>query len=280
MKLTVKLIFIAIIFAIQITDTFGQDGIDTALFNKLGIKKMWVYVKLPILPRKTMNDSCKSEIYEYDSLYRLTYENNKLSCYGWEGSHENFNTYNSKNQLIFTRQNSYGKTNFTKYYYNTNGDQEKIIYKNQDNNDSGISLNIFKYNKQKKVEEVKNINIFGLDTAIFFIKYSYDSFENLKSVLTYNNEMKLIKKETFEFTPISKKLLEFSTEKKVPSESFSKGWNYYNTEAQLIKTHYSNNTWTEFVYDENGLLNKALSYNMQGKLNSLKLYFYEYIKKH
>lgn len=258
----------------------SQDGIDTATFRKLGINKMWVFVKLPILPRKTMNDSCKSEIYEFDSLYRLVYENNNLNCYGWGGSYENFNSYNQKNQIEITRQVSYGKTSLTKYIYNNNGDPTRILYLNNDINDSAISLNEYTYNKNNKVINIKNTNISGIDTAIFFIKYKYDTFENLNVIYTYDNQMTLIKKETFEYTPISKKLLEFTVEKKLPSESFSKGWNFYNTEAQLIKTQYSNNTWTEFVYDENGLLNKALSYNMKGKLNSLKLYFYDYIKKY
>ena len=258
----------------------SQDGIDTALFKKLGVKKMWVFVKLPILPHKTMNDSCKSEFYVFDSLYRMTYENNNKNCYGWGGSYENFNTYNNKNQIIFTRQVSYGKVSLIKYYYNSNGDADRIIHQSIENPDSVISLNQYTYNSKNKVKEIKNTNISGLDTAIFFIKYSYDSFENITAIYTYTKEMALIKKESYEITPISKKLLEFSIENKLPSESFSKGWNYYNTDAQLIKTQYNNNTWTEFVYDDSGLLSKALSYNMHGKLNSLKLYFYEYFEKH
>lgn len=261
-------------------DTFSQDGLDTALFKKLGVKKMWVHVKIPILPNKTMNDSCLSETYIFDSLNRMIYENNNLKCYGWGGSYENFNTYNSKNQLISTKQISYDRVTFMDFSYNVHGDIDKIVHTSPENTDSVFTINQYAYNSKNKIKSIKNINVSGIDTGIFFIKYAYDSFENISVIYTYNNEMTLIKKESFETTPISKKLLEFTVEKKIPSESFSKGWNFYNTEAQLIKTQYNNNTWTEFVYDENGLLSKALSYNWQGKLNTLKLYFYEYFEKH
>jgi hypothetical protein len=88
--------------------------------------------------------------------------------------------------------------------------------------------------------------------------------------------MRLIQKQNFEITPVSKKILEFSTETKLPQETFTRGWNYYNFDAQLSRTQYSNNTWTEFVYKDNGLLDQTLSYNMQGKLNSWKRYYYEF----
>ncbi|NUM32372.1 MAG: hypothetical protein HUU47_08625 [Bacteroidetes bacterium] len=253
----------------------GQDGIDSALFKKFGVKKMWVYVKIPILPNKTMNDSCMCETYEFDTLNRMIYENNNLKCYGWGGSYENFNTFNNKNQVTRTKQNSYNRTIFMDFVYNTNGDIERILHTNSDNADTVFTINQYSYNSKNKIKTIKNTNISGIDTSIFFMKYNYDSFDNVSQIFTYTKEMTLIKKETFETTPISKKLLEFTVEKKIPSESYSKGWNYYNTEAQLIKTQYNNNTWTEYVYDNNGFLSKALSYNINGKLNTIKLYFYE-----
>ena len=38
---------------LMISNASAQSGIDTALFKQLGVKKMWVYVKLPILPKKS-----------------------------------------------------------------------------------------------------------------------------------------------------------------------------------------------------------------------------------
>jgi hypothetical protein len=75
---------------------------------------------------------------------------------------------------------------------------------------------------------------------------------------------------------VLEKLLEFKTETKLPSAKYTQGWNYYNFYAQLSQTKYSNNTWIEYIYRDDGLLEQSLSYNMQGKLNAWKTYFYEY----
>ena len=254
----------------------AQDGIDTALFKGYKVKKMWVYVKLPILPSRTLDDSCLVEIYNLDTLARIIYQKNAKSCYGWGGSSENFNTYDSLNRIIFSRQlNEDYETNI-RYYYNNKNDVIKIIQNSPQKSDSFTTLNEYTYAKNGFATKMRILEIIGLDTTKFNLLYDYDKANNIKTIWTYTHDMKLIEKRNFDITPISKKVLEFSTETKLPKESFTKGWNYYNFDAQLSRTQYSNNTWTEFIYSANGLLDQTLSYNMQGKLNSWKRSFYSY----
>ena len=99
---------------------------------------------------------------------------------------------------------------------------------------------------------------------------------NVKLILTYTFDGQLIEKKTFEITPISRKVLEFTTETKLPREKYSKGTNMYNFNAQLSRTQYSNNTWIDYIYSDDGLLAESLSYNMLGKLNAWKRYYYEF----
>ncbi len=270
-----KLIIIAgIIFLFNSSQ--AQDGIDTALFKQYKVKKMWVWVKLPIFEKRSMNDSCKVEIYEFDTLNRITYQFNGRKCYGWSGSTNSYNSYDSLNRLIYTRQlMEEGETQIY-YHYNSKNDISRVIQIRPPEPDSFITDNYYTYTKKGKVSQLKIVNRVGLDSSVFFIKYEYDEAGNEKIVTTYTSDMQLIQKQTYDITPISKKLLEFSTEVKLPKSSLTKGWHYYNIDAQLIKTQYSNNTWIEYVYSDNGLLDQTLSYNMEGKLNAWKTYYYEF----
>lgn len=276
MRTVFKVIFVILGIVFSNAAALAQDGIDTALFKQYKVKKMWVWVKLPILPHRTMDDSCKAEIYEIDTLARITYQNNAMSCYGWGSSSENFNTYDSLDRLIFSKQLSSGEETHIRYFYNSKNDIVKMVQTSPQRPDSFITANTYKYNKKGKADEMRVIEVSGPDTSKFIIKYDYDKADNIKTIWTYTGDMQLIQKQNFDITPISRKILEFSTETKLPKESYTKGWNYYNFDAQLSRTQYSNNTWTEFVYKDNGLLDQALSYNMQGKLNSWKRYYYEF----
>lgn len=254
----------------------AQDGIDTALFKHYKVKKMWVWVKLPILPHRTMDDSCKAEIYEMDTFARITYQNKAMSCYGWGGSSESYNTYDTLDRIILSKTITEDGVIFSKYRYNANNDVLKIVQTSPQKPDSFLVSYLYLYNKKGKVSEMKSFEIIGPDTTKYITKYDYDKADNIKTIWLYTGDLQLIQKQNFEITPVSKKVLEFSTETKLPKESFTRGWNYYNFDAQLSRTQYSNNTWTEFVYKDNGLLDQTLSYNMQGKLNSWKRYYYEF----
>ena len=258
------------------TNIQAQDGIDTALFKQYKVKKMWVWVKLPILPSRTMDDSCKAEIYEIDTFTRITYQNKAMNCYGWGGSSESYNTYDTLDRIILSKTILEEEVIYSKYFYNAKNDILKIVQTSLQKPDSFVIKNFYIYNSKGKVSEMKNLEIIGSDTTKYITKYNYDKADNIKTIWTYTGDLQLIKKQNFEITPISKKILEFSTETKLPKESFTRGWNYYNFDAQLSRTQYSNNTWTEFVYKDNGLLDQTLSYNMQGKLNSWKRYYYEF----
>lgn len=254
----------------------AQDGIDTALFKQYKVKKMWVWVKLPILPSRTLDDSCKAEIYEIDTFTRITYQNKAMKCYGWGGSSESYNTYDTLDRIILSKTILEEEVIYSKYFYNAKNDILKIVQTSLQKPDSFVINNFYIYNSKGKVSEMKNLEIIGSDTTKYITKYDYDKADNIKTIWTYTGDLQLIQKQNFEITPISKKILEFSTETKLPKESFTRGWNYYNFDAQLSRTQYSNNTWTEFVYKDNGLLDQTLSYNMQGKLNSWKRYYYEF----
>jgi hypothetical protein len=258
----------------------AQEGIDTALFKGYGVKKMTVFVKLPLLPNKSMNDSCKTEVYEFDTLERITYENNILSCYGWSGTTAKYHTYDSLNRLIFTKELTENAITFSKFSYNSKGDMIRLVQTRPDLTDSFVLKNEYSYNKKGKVIQQISLNIYDNDTDKYITKYEYDAADNVKIIWTYTATMQLVKKETYDITPISKKLLEFSTETKLPKEKFTRAWNYYNLDAQMYRTQYSNNTWNEYVYKENGLLDQVLNYNMEGKLSSHKTYFYEFHEKH
>ncbi len=258
------------------TNIQAQDGIDTALFKQYKVKKMWVWVKLPILPSRTMDDSCKAEIYEIDTFTRITYQNKAMNCYGWGGSSESYNTYDTLDRIILSKTILEEEVIYSKYFYNAKNDILKIVQTSLQKPDSFVIKNFYIYNSKGKVSEMKNLEIIGSDTTKYITKYNYDKADNIKTIWTYTGDLQLIQKQNFEITPISKKILEFSTETKLPKESFTRGWNYYNFDAQLSRTQYSNNTWTEFVYKDNGLLDQTLSYNMQGKLNSWKRYYYEF----
>jgi hypothetical protein len=275
----IKLSYIWICLALFIFfshSAYAQDGIDTMLIKGYGIKKMKVWVKLPILPKRTLNDSCLAEIYEFDTLARITYQNNDMSCYGWGGSTENFNTYDTLNRIIFCKQLTDGQTTFIRYFYNLKNDLIKTVQSNPQFNDSMVIHNDYFYDKFGRIKTKNIIELIGLDTTKYTIKYDYDTANNISVIWTYTGDMRLIQKQSLSTTPISKKLLEFQTETKLPNEKFSKGWNYYNFNAQLSHTKYSNNTWIEYVYSDDGLLEQSLSYNMEGKLNAWKSYFYEY----
>ncbi|MFM9944277.1 MAG: hypothetical protein ACKVQB_03510 [Bacteroidia bacterium] len=254
----------------------AQDGIDTALFKQYKVKKMWVWVKLPILPNRTLNDSCKVEIYELDTFERIVYQNNLMNCYGWGGSSESFNTYDNFSKIVFSKRITPEMETHIRYIYNSKNDIIKIIQTSPQRSDSFVTINDYIYNKKNQALEMKTIEIVDHDSTIYIIKYDYDKADNLSVIWTYTGDMQLISKQTFDITPISKKVLEFSTETKLPSEKYTKGWNYYNEYAQLFMTKYNNNTWTEFIFNDNGLLDQALSYNMEGKLNSWKRYYYEF----
>ena len=258
------------------TNIQAQDGIDTALFKQYKVKKMWVWVKLPILPSRTLDDSCKAEIYEIDTFTRITYQNKAMNCYGWGGSSESYNTYDTLDRIILSKTILEEEVIYSKYFYNAKNDILKIVQTSLQKPDSFVINNFYIYNSKGKVSEMKNLEIIGSDTTKYITKYNYDKADNIKTIWTYTGDLQLIQKQNFEITPISKKILEFSTETKLPKESFTRGWNYYNFDAQLSRTQYSNNTWTEFVYKDNGLLDQTLSYNMQGKLNSWKRYYYEF----
>ena len=276
MMTPLKFVLFLLVIFIFVKQAHAQDGIDTALFKQYKVKKMWVYVKLPILPSRTLNDSCLVEIYNLDTLSRIIYQKNAKSCYGWGGSSENFNTYDSLNRIIHSRQLNEDNETLIRYYYNSKNDVIKIVQTSPQKSDSFITLNVYTYAKNGFASQMRIFEIVGVDTAKFIVKYDYDKANNYKTIWTYTNDMKLIEKRSFDITPISKKVLEFSTETKLPKVSFTKGWNYYNFDAQLSRIQYSNNTWTEFVYMENGLLDQTLSYNMQGKLNSWKHFYYSF----
>jgi len=276
MKNIFKHILLLIGVAILWSDSKAQEGIDTALFKHYKVKKMWVYVKLPIFVNRTLNDSCLAEIYHLDTLSRITYQKNAMGCYGWGNSTEDFNTYDSLNRIIYSKNITEEVETNVKYFYNSKNDVVKIIQKRPDRTDSMVLLNFYTYNKKGLAKELKVFEIVETDTTKYITHYEYDNADNIKVISSYTGDMKLIKKQTFDITPISKKVLEFTTEIKLPKASYSKGWNFYNFDAQLSRTQYSNNTWTEFVYKENGLLDQTLSYNMEGKLNSWKRYFYEF----
>jgi len=269
---------LSLIFIISVAN--AQEGIDNELFKAYGVKKMTVFVKLPLLPNKTMNDSCKTEVYEFDTLERLIFENNILACYGWNGNSLKNNIYDSLNRLIFSKELSENITTFSKFSYNLNGDMIKLVQTRPDLTDSFVLKNEYSYNKKGKVTQQISFNIFESDTDKYITKYEYDAADNVKVIWTYTATMQLVKKETYDITPISKKLLESSTEIKLPKEKFSRSWNYYNLDAQMYRTQYSNNTWNEYVYKDNGLLDQVLNYNMEGKLSSYKTYFYEFHEKH
>lgn len=276
MKKIFKQILLLIGIALLWSDSKAQDGIDTALFKHYKVKKMWVYVKLPIFANRTYNDSCLVESYNFDSSSRIISQKNNRTCYGWDGSFQSFNTYDSLGKLKLTKNIANDEITFTHYLYNLNNDIIKIVQLNPQTQDSFITLNNLTYNKDKLIKEMKVFEAYKGDTNKFVVQYKYDEAKNVKTCWNYTWDMKLIKKETYDITPISKKLLEYTAEIKLPKESYSKTWNFYNFNSQLYRTQYSNNTWTEFVYKENGLLDQTLSYNMEGKLNSWKRYFYEF----
>jgi len=255
---------------------YAQDGIDTALFKQLGVKKMWVYVKLPILPKKSLKDSCKVEDYEMGKLGNILYENQAVSCYGWTGSSEKIHTYSASNHLVLTKSITEGHTTFIKFSYNIKSDIVKIVQNSPNEPDSMVTSIKISYNKKGLKIEERTRDVFKSDSNITITKYEYDAADNLKLMSVYTGEMQLIQRKTYEFSPKSRKLLEFSTETKLPSQSFTRGWNLYNFDARVSKTEFSNNTWTEYLYFDNGLLDQTLSYNMEGKLNSWKTYYYSY----
>lgn len=276
MKNMIKHILIVSFITMLWTNAKAQEGIDTGLFKHYKVKKMWVYVKLPIFVNRTLNDSCLAEIYNLDTLSRIVYQKNAMACYGWGNSTEDFNTYDSLDRIILSKNITEGVETNIKYYYNSKNEVVKIIQKRPDRADSMVILNFYTYNQKGLATKLKVFEIVDSDTTKYLTQYEYDKADNIKVISSFTGDMKLIKKQTFDITPISKKVLEFTTEIKLPRESYSKGWNFYNFDAQLSRTQYSNNTWTEFVYKENGLLDQTLSYNMEGKLNSWKRYFYEF----
>lgn len=254
----------------------AQEGIDTLMIREMKIKRITVFVKLPILPNKTMDDSCKLDVYEYDTSARLIYQYNNTKCYGWGDLVESYHFYNALGKLDHTTQKTQNRLVNINYEYNSKGDIIKIIQSSPQEPDTLFTNNEYVYDKKGKVSQMTTTSIYSIDTGKTIYKYTYDEADNLKELNTYTADNKLIQKETFEITPISKKLLEFSTEVKLPKPSFTKGWNYYNFDAQLIKTQFNNNTWSELFYSENGFLELNLFYNMEGKLNSHKSYFYEF----
>lgn len=254
----------------------AQEGIDTAMVRIHGISKIWVYVKIPALPNRTERDSCKAEEYNYDTLCRLTYRNNAMNCYGWGTASESFFTYGKGNKPIQTKDIHDDIVSLSKYTYNAHGDVVKVVQTSPTSTDSMTTINKYTYNKQGLVARMVTTVMLAPDTVNYIYKYEYDTANNIKVIWTYTGDSQLIKKETYDITPISKKLLEFSVETKLPREQFTRGWNYYNEYALLYKTQYSNNTWTDFEYFENGLVARALSYNMQGKLNLIKTYYYKF----
>jgi len=254
----------------------AQEGIDTAMVREMNIKKVSVFVKLPILPNKTINDSCLLEIHEWDTAHHLIYQYNNMRCYGWGELIESYHTYDQQGRLEHTKQEAQGRITFIHYTYNPKGDIIKIVQSSPLEPDTFFTYNEHVYTKKGKVAQSTSKSIYTVDTTINIIKYTYDDADNLKEINTYTGDSKLIQKESFDITPVSKKLLEFSTEVKLPKPSFTKGWNYYNFDALLIKTQFSNNTWTDYEYSENGLLYLSKFYNMEGKLNSQKSYFYQF----
>ena len=258
---------------------FAQEGLDTALLKTLKVSQIEVFVKLPLLRTKTMEDSCRAELYRLDTLGRTVYMNNNQGCYGWSGSSEISTVYDKKGRVSHTREIKNGMTTIARYFYNAHNDPEKIIQTSPEYPDTMITFYQYWYNGKGKMIFCRTWNYSGPDTSVILTRYDYDNAGNLKLQWTYTRDSQLIQKQTFDITPISRKLLEFSTETKLPSESYTKGWNYYDTSARLYRTHYSNNCWTEFYYLENGLPDQVLNYNMQGKLNSIKRYLYKYHEK-
>lgn len=271
-----KSIFLLFFLSIVQTTSFAQEGIDTAMVRQFRIKEAKVYVKLPILPNKTLDDSCLLEVYHWDTLQRLVYEKTDNHCYGWGEPTERFHTYNNKNLVVETRQVTPAQTIHMRFEYNAFHDIVKSIQTGSAADDTFFVFNKYMYDKKGRIIKLTSIQVYGTDSNFTLTKYAYDDAGNLKESLSYNKDNQLIEKQTFDITPVSKKLLEFSTETKLPKPSFLKGWNYYNIDAQKIRTQYSNNTWVDFTYGENGLPDKSYFYNMEGKLNSLKSYYFRF----
>ena len=123
------------------TNIQAQDGIDTALFKQYKVKKMWVWVKLPILPSRTMDDSCKAEIYEIDTFTRITYQNKAMNCYGWGGSSESYNTYDTLDRIILSKTILEEEVIYSKYFYNAKNDILKIVQTSLQKPDSFVIKN-------------------------------------------------------------------------------------------------------------------------------------------
>ena len=276
LKKSVKYLAVLLILMGVCLQTNAQEGIDTAMIRQMNIKKATVYVKLPILPNKTMDDSCLLEIFEWDTLHRLIYSYNNTRCYGWGELVESYHFYDTQGNLSYTKQVAQDRIMFVHYTYNSQKDIVKIVQFSPQEPDTFFTYNTYLYTKKGKVGQMISTSIYTTDTNKTITKYSYDDADNLKEINTFTGDNKLIQKETFDITPISRKLLEFSTEVKLPKPSFTKGWNYYNFDALLIKTQFSNNTWNDFEYSENELLKLSMFYNMEGKLNSQKSYFYQF----
>ena len=271
--MTGHIIFLSILLSLG--TLYAQNGVDTALIKELGVKNMKVYVKIPILNNKTVKDSCLVEEYSWDTSGRLIFDMENLKCYGWDGKTENRHVFNKEGFLALTHQIKNGDNILVKYSYNERKDLIKILQRNEANNDSFVTLNQYFYEDNKVVEQ-KTMNIYGYDTTIFIMKYAFDTADNVSEINTYDGEGNLMERQTFQITPISKKLLEFSTEVKLPKKHYTKAWNYYDFDARLFKTQYSNNSWTDFFYYENGLLQSAVYYNVDGTLSSIKIHTYEF----
>ena len=141
----------------------AQDGIDTALFKQYKVKKMWVWVKLPIFEKRTLNDSCKVEVYEFDTMSNITYQKNIQSCYGWSGSTESFNSYDAENRLIFTRQiTDEGETQI-KYSYNSKNDVIKVLQTRPTQPDSFVTYNDYTYYPIPDSHKIIPPNLFQLN---------------------------------------------------------------------------------------------------------------------
>lgn len=255
---------------------FAQESPDTALFRELGVHKMTVYVKLPLLKHKSVNDSCRTEEYKWNDKRQLIYDYQNNQCYGWRGLTENHHEFDPSGKLLKTKQLKDGENLTIRYTHNQHGDLERIVQYNESGSDSFVTHNLYMYDKKSRIAEQRSLNIYHLDTNVVLMKFLYDDAGNVKEITTYGNDGKPVQKQTYDITPKSRKLLEFSTQTYAPKNSFTKGWNYYDFDARLFKTQYSNNTWTEYYYKENGLLDQSHFYNMEGNLSTVKIYVYEF----
>lgn len=256
------------------TISIHAQNTDTLLYKNLGVQTMNSYVKFMMMERQ--RDSCLSEERKFNEFGRVTWIKTNYTCMGWNRVDETQFTYNDDQSIreikIFSNDQI---INVVTYDYNHKGQLTKESRVSYEPADTLISLYAQTLDdKQKLIRESIKSNQEDKQPSYTRILHYKDTL--LSKVEIVDDTMAILATYTYYYNAQGQPT-DITFESLKPSYSYSKELFDYTDRKLSRMTNTADNTATEFIYDQRGLITQTWWYNRFGQLE--RIYYNHYTFK-